>query len=432
MSNKRATTVGILTAGIAASILATTVGPAAAQGNPVGGKGNVYFLSGAVNSSGQAQQTFGFGDPGDEVFFGDWDNEGVDLPMVRRGNVFYVSSVNNPNVTASVFAYGDAGDTVVIGDWNGDGYDSIAIRRGNHFFVKNDNFSTGKADSEFFYGDAGDKILVGNWNGVTTTATSAGIDYNGDGDFTDPATPAYAADLTQSKAGIDNTVPKDGDFVDVAATPPTAGQPTSDVAPVTGTDLGFDANKNGDYTDAGDRQPGTGVDNNGDGDFTDPATPARPAEVAPGTAGKGDTIMIQRGNQFFVKNSISTGIADYTFYYGDAGDNVLVGDWATPAMPETATSTAKPAVSGDGADQLAVRRGNTFYASTELAAARTAKTNPTAGRVFSYGEPADTVFVASLPSQPVDQFGRPVIVNDPATTVDETAAITGDGLGVRR
>jgi hypothetical protein len=431
MSNKRATTVGILTAGIAASILATTVGPAAAQGNPVGGKGNVYFLSGAVNSTGVAQATFGFGDPGDEVYFGDWDGTGVDLPMVRRGNVFYVSSVNNPNVTASVFAYGDAGDTVVIGDWNGDGQDTIAIRRGNHFFVKNDSFSTGKADSEFFYGDAGDKILVGNWNGVTTTSTSAGIDYNGDGDYTDPATPAYAADLTQSTAGVDNTVPKDGDFTDTTVVPGT--QPTADIAPVVGTDPGFDANGNGNYTDAGDRQPGTGVDNNGDGDFLDTTpTPARPAEVAPGTAGKGDTIMIQRGNQFFVKNSISTGIADYTFYYGDAGDTVLVGDWATPAMPETATATAKPAVAGDGADQLAVRRGNTFYASTELAAARTAKTNPTAGRVFTFGEATDTVFVAALPSQPVDQFGRPVTVNNPATPVDETAPITGDGLGVRR
>ena len=129
MSNKRATTVGILTAGIAASILATTVGPAAAQGNPVGGKGNLYFLSGAVNSNGVAQKTFAFGDTTDEVYFGDWYDSGVDQPMVRRGNLFYVSAEGNANVTGSVFAYGDAGDTVVIGDWDGDGVDSIAVRR---------------------------------------------------------------------------------------------------------------------------------------------------------------------------------------------------------------------------------------------------------------------------------------------------------------
>ena len=396
MSNKRATTVGILTAGIAASILATTVGPAAAQGSPVGGKGNVYFLQGAQNLSGIAQATFGFGDPNDEVYFGDWYDAGVDLPMVRRGNVFYVSDVFNPNVTRSVFAYGDAGDTVVVGDWDGDGVDSIAVRRGNHFFVKNDNRTTGKADSEFYYGDAGDKILVGNWDGVIEDEPSEGVDHNGNGDYTDPAVPGYAADIA----------PED--------------------------DEGFDADKDGNLTEAGDRQPGTGVDNNGDGDFEDELQEPVPADVEPGTGGKGDTIMIQRGNQFFVKNSITTGIADYTFYYGDAGDTILVGDWAAPAVAPTKTTTEKPAVSGDGADQLAVRRGNTFYQSTELAAAHEAKKNPTAGRVFSFGETNDTVFVASLPSEPVDSYGRPVEDDAATTTVDESALITGDGLGVRR
>ena len=318
--SKRTLAVSFLTAGLTAGVIAAAVGPAAAQGNPVGGSGNVYFLSGAVNTDGIAQKTFSFGDPSDEVYFGDWYGTGKDLPLVRRGNVFFKPNSTNPNLTESVFAYGDNGDTVLIGDWDGDGKDSIAIRRGNHYFVKNDIDKTGKADSEFFYGDAADKVLVGNWDGTFAAATP-GIDNNGDGDFTDKGTPAYAADIpnvpTDHNADGDTTDP--GDF-----------------------DPGYDANGNGSYADAGDRAPGTGVDNNGDGDFTDPASPAVPADV-PAKPGKGDTIMIQRGNEFFVKNLIVTGIADYTFHYGDAGDTILVGDWATPAQAKTSSSAAKRA-----------------------------------------------------------------------------------------
>ncbi|EKU96160.1 hypothetical protein HMPREF9233_00248 [Actinobaculum massiliense ACS-171-V-Col2] len=33
-----------------------------------------------------------------------------------------------------------------------------------------------------------------------------------------------------------------------------------------------------------------------------------------------DTIAVQRGNKFFVKNSLKTGKADFSFAYGDNGD----------------------------------------------------------------------------------------------------------------
>src|SRR5687768_792312 len=114
--SKRTLTVSFLTAGLTAGILATAVGPAAAQGNPAGGSGNIYFLSGAVNGTGHAQEVYAFGDRGDEVYFGDWYGDGQDLPMVRRGSVFFVPDQTNPNATAKVFAYGDAGDKVLIGD----------------------------------------------------------------------------------------------------------------------------------------------------------------------------------------------------------------------------------------------------------------------------------------------------------------------------
>jgi hypothetical protein len=304
----------------------------------------------------------------------------------------------------------------------------ISVRRENKFFVKNDNVKTGKADSEFYYGDAGDQVLVGNWNGVVSETPSEGEDNNGDGDYTDPATPAAAPDLhptglpAQDRNG-------DGDTTDPGDAPVAA-------------DPGYNADEDGDYSDAGDRAPGTGVDNNKDGDFNDPGNLAIPADVAPGTGGKGDTIMIQRGNKFFVKNDLETGVADYTFFFGDAGDTVLVGDWATPAKPQTATTDAVPAVSGDGADQLAVRRDFTYHLSSELEVARAKKTNPTTTRSFGYGDANDTVFVTSLPSQPRDEFGRTLdevvdangapVVDDEDTVVDESKFIVGDGLGVRR
>src|SRR3712207_6430659 len=144
--SKRALSVSILTAGLTAGVIAGAISPAAAQGEAVDGSGNVYFLSGAGNTSGQAQKVMVFGDPGDEVFFGDWDKDGVDSPTVRRGNAFFVADQDGK--TVNVFSYGDAGDDVLVGDWDGDGADSLAVRRGNKFFVKNDNQKSGKADKE--------------------------------------------------------------------------------------------------------------------------------------------------------------------------------------------------------------------------------------------------------------------------------------------
>ncbi|MCV2488582.1 hypothetical protein OF117_04330 [Geodermatophilus sp. YIM 151500] len=161
--SKRALTVGVLTAGLSAGLVAGAISPAAAQGNPVGGQGNVYYLSGAGSAGGVAQKVMAFGNPGDEVYFGDWDGDGVDTPMVNRNAVFFVADQDGK--TTDVFAYGNPGDPVLIGDWNGDGVDSIAVRRDNLFLVKNDNKKSGTADSQFYFGDPGDRVLVGDWDG---------------------------------------------------------------------------------------------------------------------------------------------------------------------------------------------------------------------------------------------------------------------------
>ena len=56
------------------------------------------------------------------------------------------------------------------------------------------------------------------------------------------------------------------------------------------------------------------------------------------------TVAVRHGITFYVKNSVSTGTADSTFSYGDAGDVVRVGDW-----------------DGDGADTSVVRRGGGYF-----------------------------------------------------------------------
>src|SRR3954467_10807361 len=94
MSTKRNLAVTFLTAGVTAGILATAVGPAAAQGTPVGGSGNLFFLSGAGSTGGAAQKVIALGDPSDGVFSGDGAGDGPDTPMTRRSNVFRTSDAN--------------------------------------------------------------------------------------------------------------------------------------------------------------------------------------------------------------------------------------------------------------------------------------------------------------------------------------------------
>ncbi len=271
-----------------------------AQGTPVPGAGAHYFLAGAGNDSGVAGQDFVFGDPHDEVYFGDFvdargtfGGDGRDDAMVRRGSTFSIRGQGGRS-----FVYGDPGDTVLVGDWNGDGTDTLAVRRGSTFFVKND-VTTGRADYTFVYGDPGDTVLVGNWDGDSSAADA--------------------------------------------------------LAPLTT-----------------------------------------------------DTITVRRGSHFFVKNSTTTGIADYDFTFGEPRDTILVGDWASAGM------------SGDYADALAVRRGTTYFQSNEV---WTAEAQPSGYKlrtlaIFQYGNPGDAAFTAQLEST-YDVNGRRV-------------PVYGDGLGVRR
>lgn len=136
--------------------------PAQAQGNPVGGRGHLYYLNDAF--SGIANRQLSYGDPGDQVFWGDWDGNGTDTPMLRRGNQFLLRNANTSGAPEVVASYGDAADEVLAGDWDGNGTDTLAIRRGNQYFIKN-SIRSGYADAVVSYGDADDLVLSGDWDG---------------------------------------------------------------------------------------------------------------------------------------------------------------------------------------------------------------------------------------------------------------------------
>jgi hypothetical protein len=156
----------LASAGTAVALgIAALAGPASAQGGAVGGAGGSYFLNDSF--TGTANTVFSYGDPGDDVYAGDWNGDGKDTLLIRRGNAFHVRNSNTSGPADTVFSYGDAGDTVLVGDWDGDGTDTLAVRRGNTFYIKN-SLTTGVADTVFSYGDAGDTVLVGDWDGTDT------------------------------------------------------------------------------------------------------------------------------------------------------------------------------------------------------------------------------------------------------------------------
>jgi hypothetical protein len=141
------TTKAALCAVAATAGLAAGVAPALAQGNTVGGTGVDYFLNDSF--TGQANTVLAYGERFDQAYVGDWDGNGTDTLMIRRGNSFYARNSNSSGPATVLFAYGDPGDDVLVGDWDGNGSDTLAVRRGNSFLVKN-SVTTGRADTTFF------------------------------------------------------------------------------------------------------------------------------------------------------------------------------------------------------------------------------------------------------------------------------------------
>jgi hypothetical protein len=84
-------------------------------------------------------------------------------PAVRRGNVWYLRNTLTTGTADVAFAYGSANDLPLMGDWDGDGDKTPGVVRGNTWYLRNSN-SAGNADIVFKYGSVGDIPFAGDWD----------------------------------------------------------------------------------------------------------------------------------------------------------------------------------------------------------------------------------------------------------------------------
>src|SRR4051812_13997778 len=188
-------------------------------------------------------------------------------PVGGTGAHYYLAGAGNVSgVAVQDYVYGDARDDAYFGDFV-DGNGAFGGDGRDDALVRRGNtfFVRGQGGRSFTFGNPGDVVLVGDWDGDGTDTLAV---RRGNRFF-------VKNDL--------NTGIADYEFV---------------------------------FGDPGDNV----LVGNWDGDTSAPDA-ARPLTT--------DTLMVRRGPHYFVKNSTTTGIADYDLWYGEARDAVLVGDWAT-------------------------------------------------------------------------------------------------------
>lgn len=120
---------------------------------------------------GSLDYTFWYGMPGDIPLLGDWDGDGVDTPGVyrpSRGSAHLTNEIpaylSSDHVAGTTFFFGMPGDRVFAGDWDGDGIDTLGLSRRGHVFLANTNATT-VADEEFWFGTHRDIPYAGDPDG---------------------------------------------------------------------------------------------------------------------------------------------------------------------------------------------------------------------------------------------------------------------------
>ncbi len=142
-------------------------------------EGRVYVvnrLGDGKGGLGPADFFYTFGDPGDDPFVGDFDNDGVDEVGLRRRStgLAYLRLVHQFGPADVEFTYGDPGDLVVAGDWDGDGDDTVGLYRPSAaaFFLSKHN-AAGVADQVVPFGRAGVLPVAGDFGALATTSSVA-------------------------------------------------------------------------------------------------------------------------------------------------------------------------------------------------------------------------------------------------------------------
>jgi hypothetical protein len=206
---------------------------------------------------------------------------------------FYLRNSNTSGVADIVFQYGptESSLTAITGDWNGDGISTIGLynQATGTVYLRNEN-SPGVADITFQFGPAGNNLvpLAGNWNGNTDGADFIGL-------YSPTTATVYLRNSNTSG---------------VADTTFQYGQAGNNCTPIAG-------NWNGNTDGA---------------DFI--------GLYSPTTA------------TVYLRNSNTTGIADTTFQYGQAGNNCtpIAGHWN--AVSSTLTTTSSSVTASDAITTL--------------------------------------------------------------------------------
>ena len=91
-------------------------------------RGGWFFLRNSL-TTGIADVSFGYADPTDKPFVGDWDGDGKDTIGVFRAGMWFLRNTNTTGKADQTFPFGTADDRPVAGDWDGDGTDTIGVFR---------------------------------------------------------------------------------------------------------------------------------------------------------------------------------------------------------------------------------------------------------------------------------------------------------------
>jgi hypothetical protein len=131
--------------------------------------GFVYLRN--SNDRGIADIRFFFGDPGDMPLAGDFDGDGCDTVSIYRpteSRVYVINELgaNDGGLGAADFTYvfGNPGDNPFVGDFDNDLIDEVGLHRESTGLVYfRLSHSQGNADDQFIFGDPGDKIVAAEW-----------------------------------------------------------------------------------------------------------------------------------------------------------------------------------------------------------------------------------------------------------------------------
>jgi hypothetical protein len=137
-------------------------------------RGITFYLRDAVPPTGAHvdadREALNFGDPTDIPICGDWDGDGDETIGIVRNDpsgalkwIMHNSNAPREQVRSPVFLFGNAGDTPIVGDWNDDNIANPGVRRGISFFIRDEN-TPGFSTANFDFGNPGDVPVAGDWD----------------------------------------------------------------------------------------------------------------------------------------------------------------------------------------------------------------------------------------------------------------------------